>query len=218
MTRPFIPLEFTLVVGIAFGQFAFMSVLALFGMSAGGGAEGSGLFDRTHLLLVMGYELAVTPILLALLYYTGWRVHHLGGPPQWQDAGRAAALFVASYVVFYLSGLAAALVQAADGPPQFEAPGLPLLIAASVVNGTFEEVFVCGYVITGLIGRFGPIAAINVSTIVRVSYHLYQGPFAFVWVAMTGLLFGYCYLRWRRIWPLACAHILLDFVALGALP
>jgi membrane protease YdiL (CAAX protease family) len=215
MTRPFRLLEFVLVVGIAFGQFAVRSVLALIA-AAGGEPSAAPVFDRAHLQYVVTYELTVLPILLALLWRGGWRVGHFGGRPQWRDVGRAAVLFVASYVVFYLSGLAAALARAAEGASAPEAPGLPLLLAASVVNGAFEEVFVCGYVIGSLLSRIGPIAAMNVSTVIRVSYHLYQGPFAFVWVAMIGLLFGYCYLRWRRLWPLACAHILLDFVALGA--
>jgi membrane protease YdiL (CAAX protease family) len=214
MPRPFRPLEFLLVVGIAFGQFAAQSILMLLAPAPDGPAADS-IFDAAHLLDVMGYELAVLPVLLALLWRGGWGLRHFGGRPQWRDAGRAAVLFVASYVVFYLSGFAAALVNAATPEPA-RPPGLTLVAAASLVNGTFEEVFVCGYVISSLLGRFGPIAAMNVSSAIRVSYHLYQGPFAFVWVAMTGLLFGYCYLRWRRIWPLACAHILLDFVALGA--
>jgi membrane protease YdiL (CAAX protease family) len=214
MPRPFKPVEFFLVVGIAFGQFAVQSILTL--LAAGAGATtAEPTYDRTHLLHVLGYELAVLPVLLAVVWRGGWRMRDLGGRPQWRDGGRAAVLFVATYVVFYLSGFAAQLVSAAETPAP-DTPGLVLVAAASLVNGTFEEVFVCGYVVSSLAGRFGPIAAVNVSSGIRVSYHLYQGPFAFVWVAMTGLLFGYCYLRWRRVWPLACAHILLDFVALGA--
>jgi membrane protease YdiL (CAAX protease family) len=214
MPRPFNPLEFFLVIGIAFGQFAVRSVQTLLAAAAGGPAADA-IFDQTHLLHVMGYELTVLPLLLALLWRGGWGLQHFGGRPQWRDIGRAAVLFVASYVVFYLSGLAAALVSAATAEPPTP-PSLALVSAVSLVNGTFEELFVCGYVISSLLGRFGPIAAMNVSSAIRVSYHVYQGPFAFVWVAMTGLLFGYCYLRWRRIWPLACAHVLLDFVAFGA--
>jgi membrane protease YdiL (CAAX protease family) len=39
----------------------------------------------------------------------------------------------------------------------------------------FEELFVCGYVITALKERFGTTAAINVSAGIRVFYHFYQG-------------------------------------------
>lgn len=214
MSRPFNPLEFVLVVGIAFGQFSLFSILSLLSAPAGDATEGV-MFGRSHLTSVMSYELVVTPMLLMLLYRTGWRLEHVGGGPRWEDVRRGAALACASYVVFYLSALAATAVHAAQGEPDPQAAGLPLVAAASLINGTFEELFVCGYVIRSLIGRFGPIAAMNVSTVIRVSYHLYQGPFAFVWVAMDGLLFGYCFLRWQRIWPLVCAHVALDFVALG---
>ena len=214
MSRPFSPLEFILVIGIAFGQFIVTSVAMLLSQSAGDGGE-SALFGTAHLTGVMAYELVVAPFLLLLLHGTGWRLRHLGGAPQWEDAGRAAVLFFASYVVYYLSAVAASFAYADEVLSTSTPPSLALVAVASLVNGTFEEVFVCGYVIRSLAGRFGPIVAINVSTAIRVTYHVYQGPFAFVWVGMDGLLFGYCFLRWQRIWPLVCAHALLDLVSLG---
>jgi membrane protease YdiL (CAAX protease family) len=214
MSRPFHPLEFVLVIGIAFGQFMVSSVAMLLSQSSGDGGDGA-LFGAAHLTGVMAYELIVTPFLLLLLYGTGWRLRHLGGAPQWDDAGRAAALFFVSYAVYYLSAVAASVAYADEPVSSAAPPGLALVAMASLVNGTFEEVFVCGYVMRSLMGRFGPIVAMNVSTAIRVTYHLYQGPFAFLWVGMDGLLFGYCFLRWQRIWPLAGTHVLLDFVSLA---
>jgi membrane protease YdiL (CAAX protease family) len=78
----------------------------------------------------------------------------------------------------------------------------------------FEEVFVAGYAITALQQARGMWIAINVSTAVRVLYHLYQGPFAFLMIAPMGLLFGYVYARTRQLWPLIVAHVLLDIVGL----
>jgi membrane protease YdiL (CAAX protease family) len=88
------------------------------------------------------------------------------------------------------------------------------VFAVSVVNGVFEEVFVAGYAITALQQARGMWTAINVSTAVRVLYHLYQGPIAFLTIAPLGLLFGYVYARTRQLWPLIVAHVLLDIVGL----
>jgi membrane protease YdiL (CAAX protease family) len=91
---------------------------------------------------------------------------------------------------------------------------MEIVFVASAVNGVFEEVFVAGYAITALQRARGLWTAINVSTAVRVLYHLYQGPFAFLSIAPMGLLFGYVYARTRQLWPLIVAHVLLDIVGL----
>jgi membrane protease YdiL (CAAX protease family) len=93
------------------------------------------------------------------------------------------------------------------------APLMVLLV--SLLNPLFEEILACSYVIEALRSRLGVVAAINVSTALRVSYHVYQGPFAFLWVAMLGLLFAYAYVKWRRLWPVVVAHSIHDFVALS---
>jgi len=40
--------------------------------------------------------------------------------------------------------------------------------------------------------------------------HYYQGYFAVVTIFVQGLVIGYLYYRWRRIWPLIIAHGLFD--------
>jgi membrane protease YdiL (CAAX protease family) len=81
------------------------------------------------------------------------------------------------------------------------------------VNPVFEEVFVAGYVIEALRQRFGVTTAINVSVVIRASYHLYQGVPVFPFHAAYGLLQGYAYVRYGRLWPLIVSHALLDFFA-----
>src|SRR6185436_19951517 len=89
---------------------------------------------------------------------------------------------------------------------------MEIVFVVSVVNGVFEELFVAGYTITALQQARGMWTAINVSTAIRVLYHLYQGPFAFLTIAPMGLLFGYVYARTRQLWPLIVAHVLIDII------
>ncbi|HUQ10090.1 MAG TPA: CPBP family intramembrane glutamic endopeptidase [Steroidobacteraceae bacterium] len=56
--------------------------------------------------------------------------------------------------------------------------------------------------------------AINVSTGIRLLYHLYQGPIGILSVVPLGLIFGYAYSRTRMLWPLIFAHIVLDIAGL----
>jgi membrane protease YdiL (CAAX protease family) len=85
----------------------------------------------------------------------------------------------------------------------------------SGVNGIFEELFVAGYIITAITPRRGMWTAINVSVVVRLLYHLYQGPIGVLTIVPMGLLYGYLYSRTRQLWPLIVAHVLLDIVALS---
>ena len=60
------------------------------------------------------------------------------------------------------------------------------------------------------VGRAGSIAA---SSVLRGSYHLYQGFGAGLGNLVMGVVFGAAYDRWRKLWPLVIAHFLLDVVA-----
>ena len=54
----------------------------------------------------------------------------------------------------------------------------------------------------------------NASIALRMSFHLYQGPTAFLSFAVFGLLFTLFYIRTGRLWPLIVAHALLEAVQL----
>ena len=57
--------------------------------------------------------------------------------------------------------------------------------------------------------------AINVSVVVRLLYHLYQGPIGILMVVPMGLLYGYVYSRTRQLWSLVVAHVLVDLIGLA---
>jgi membrane protease YdiL (CAAX protease family) len=90
---------------------------------------------------------------------------------------------------------------------------LPVALAVSIVNGAFEEFFLTGYLLKAC-QRLGGPGAIGISGLIRLSYHLYQGPLG----AITALGFGICvtafYWRYRQLWPVMIAHMTADFFAL----
>jgi membrane protease YdiL (CAAX protease family) len=51
------------------------------------------------------------------------------------------------------------------------------------------------------------------SSLLRGSYHLYQGIGGFVGNMVMGVVFVYLYRRWGRVGPLVVAHSLLDIGA-----
>lgn len=91
-----------------------------------------------------------------------------------------------------------------------------LVLVTSIVNGLYEETFLMGY----LVDAFRPSGAsfaLGVSLLVRMSYHLYQGPIGVVSVLGFGVVVGLFYLRTGRLWPVVLAHMLADAFALASL-
>ncbi|WP_344081639.1 type II CAAX endopeptidase family protein [Luedemannella helvata] len=91
---------------------------------------------------------------------------------------------------------------------------VPVLILAAIGNAVIEEVVVVGYLLTRLRDlRWGAWPAIVASSLLRGTYHLYQGIGGFVGNVIMGLAFGWFYTRTKRLWPLIIAHTLLDVIA-----
>ncbi|MFJ2821488.1 CPBP family intramembrane glutamic endopeptidase [Streptomyces toxytricini] len=92
----------------------------------------------------------------------------------------------------------------------------PVLILSAVQNAVVEEVIVLAYLLRRL-DRLGwsPWGALAASSVLRGSYHLYQGIGGFIGNMVMGAVFVLLYRRWGRVGPLVVAHSLLDIVAFG---
>ncbi|MDX2733332.1 MULTISPECIES: CPBP family intramembrane glutamic endopeptidase [unclassified Streptomyces] len=90
----------------------------------------------------------------------------------------------------------------------------PILILSALQNSVVEEVIVVGYLLRRL-GQLGwtPMAALVASSVLRGSYHLYQGIGGFIGNMVMGVVFVLLYRRWGRVGPLVVAHALLDIGA-----
>jgi membrane protease YdiL (CAAX protease family) len=91
---------------------------------------------------------------------------------------------------------------------------VPTLILEAFQQGVAEEVIVCAYVLTRL-RQLGwtDSRALVAQSVLRGSYHLYQGYGGFVGNAIMGLIFGWWFQRTRRVWPLIVAHFVIDAVS-----
>lgn len=90
----------------------------------------------------------------------------------------------------------------------------PVLALAAVQNAVLEEVIVLGYVMHRLrqLGWSWERSAMA-SSVLRGSYHLYQGIGGFLGNLVMGLLFCYLLRRWGRLMPFVVAHSVIDVVA-----
>jgi uncharacterized protein len=90
---------------------------------------------------------------------------------------------------------------------------VPILLLVAFANGWAEEIIVVGYLLTRL-EQLGvrPRIALVWSSVLRGSYHLYQGFGAGLGNVAMGLVFGYTWQRTGRLWPLVIAHGIIDSV------
>ncbi|WP_181786312.1 CPBP family intramembrane glutamic endopeptidase [Streptomyces phytophilus] len=91
---------------------------------------------------------------------------------------------------------------------------IPVLILSAVQNSVVEEVIVVGYLLRRL-DQLGwtPAASLATSSLLRGTYHLYQGIGGFLGNAAMGAVFVLLYRRWGRVGPLVAAHAFIDIVA-----
>ncbi|MEV0612248.1 CPBP family intramembrane glutamic endopeptidase [Nonomuraea sp. NPDC050404] len=118
---------------------------------------------------------------------------------------------LAFYLAVWASGINLTVVPGALPEVWWQ---VPVLLLAAAQNGVLEEVLVAGYLLHRLQqAGWTPWKALAVSSLLRGSYHLYQGFGGFVGNVVMGVVFGWCYQRWGRAMPLVIAHTLIDAVA-----
>jgi membrane protease YdiL (CAAX protease family) len=213
------------VVTWAFGLPIFTSIMAL-GMGGEGGspARGALVFDNTALFSLLVFELIESGFLIWFLHVRGWTLEKVGLSISWRGTGRGWLLLLGTYLLAMGAQSLAEWIMPVQMrvasqmyPTADPRVSMELVFLVSTVNGIFEELFVAGYIITALKDARGMWIAINVSMVVRLLYHLYQGPIGVLTIVPMGLLYGYVYARTRQLWPLIFAHVLIDIIGLSAL-
>jgi len=171
---------------------------------------------------LFGIASALVPVLLVahFLLREGQNLRTLGfdrtrpGPDLARGAG-IAAVIGSTGIAFYLAarGLGFNLTVVPEALPDVWWK-YPVLILSAMQNAILEEVIVVGYLLRRL-NQLGwtPGTALVASSVLRGSYHLYQGVGGFIGNMVMGVVFVYLYRRWGRVGPLVVAHSLLDIGA-----
>ncbi|MCE7004952.1 CPBP family intramembrane metalloprotease [Kibdelosporangium philippinense] len=178
------------------------------------------LLDLLKQLLSAGQLFAWGVLGLFLLWRTGSRLADVGldrrfiGGDTLRGIGLAALIGIPGlglYLVAYAIGASLEVVPTTLTDTWWRPISLTISAAG---NAWAEEVLVIGYLITRLrqLG-FGENKSLIVSSVLRGSYHLYQGFGGFVGNVVMGLVFGRIWQKTNRLWPMVIAHTLLDVVA-----
>lgn len=216
MTNPSRPSPTTgeacLVVAICFGWFIFTSMHAV-----AKGFPTSGSFSDGALAYIMAIECFFGAIALTFLHFHGYSLEELLPSPTLRGCLSGTLLAAMVFIVWGLMSKAFFANQLETQPitaiTAAAKPSLAYAIAGSMLNGLYEETFLLGYLVRGF-ETAGASFALGLSLLVRVLYHLYQGPFGAVSVLVCGFVISYFYWRTRVLWPAVFAHTLIDAWAL----
>lgn len=184
------------------------------------------VFDLIYQLLSISFGLVPAALACFLL----WRVSRphlaalgLDGTRLARDTASGLLLVVAiglPGLALYLAGRATGLFVAVDpGGLDTQWWTVPVLLLSAVRASLSEEIVVLGYLFARLrqVG-WGPWPIIVATALLRASYHLYQGPGAFVGNFAMGLLFGWLFTRTGRLMPFLVAHFAIDAIAFIGYP
>jgi CAAX protease family protein len=191
-----------IVAAICFGWFILTSIQAV--------ASG---FPTRSFIGIIALEVVFGATAIVYLRARGYNLTQLLPVPTGVGCLVGLALYAATVLVSWpLEFLIRAAQPAAQPIEQMVANAtlsfMPL-VAVSVVNGVYEEVFLVGYLQRALESS-GVAFAVGASLLVRMLYHLYQGPSGAVSIIGFGLVLSLYFLWKRKLWPLVFAHIFAD--------
>lgn len=184
------------------------------------------VFDLIYQVLGIGFSL-VPVLLVCFLLWQGRRPYlgrlGLDGTRIGSDVGRGILLVFAiglPGLALYAGGRMLGLFVAVD-PGGLDAHWwtVPILLLSAARASITEEFVVLGYLFARLRSLgWSTWPIIIAASVLRASYHLYQGPGAFVGNLAMGLLFGWLFARTGRLLPFLVAHFVIDAAAFVGYP
>jgi uncharacterized protein len=207
-------IDAAVVTLICFGIFIIESVTMAY---AGAPAAGEIPTDASLIALIV-QEVVLGSVALMYLHLRGYHLPAFVPRPSARDTAVGGLLYAALALAIWVLWLlidpapAAEPIDVLVEQAQFS---IPAIIAVAIVNGVYEEFFLLGFVMPMLAGRGGSFT-IGLTVLLRVLYHVYQGPHGAVSIAIFGVVLGVYYWRTHRLWPVVCAHVIADLIGLAS--
>ncbi len=206
-------MEFAFVLAVCFGLSIVGSILSF----ASGAAFTKVEFTNEHAIGILVGETLISSICVVFLYLRGYKIwEKLRFSPSWKGIIIAFGLLIATYIAY---AVLFNMVYLSVGKENFAiakysiSADLVLILAVSLINPLFEETFVVGYVFDKM-QRHSVVLIVIISTLIRVSYHLYQGWIGIISMVPLGVFFAIVYSRTKNLMPLYLAHAVMDLLGL----
>jgi membrane protease YdiL (CAAX protease family) len=193
----------------------------------------SDLLTNWRMIHTLTMESAILGLLFVHLHRRGWRAADLRIRPTWRSSGQGLLLLpgmalansvtvVSGLLILYAMqtqyGRFFAFVVSNGSHMKFHSVHVSwlALIPALVLNGFFEEITCMGYAFNQFAAKRGPLFALVVTVLLRMSCHTYQGAVHALGIGAAFFVSGLVYWWTRNLWPLILAHIFVDLVSFAA--
>ena len=210
------PVEFCVVMGIGFGLAIVANVAVILrhvsSQPVAGGTNDMGI-TNSGIITAVVLQLFELAIILWIGRIRGWSLESFGLRPSWRLTAAGVLLFFAFGLLGRALRLLAALFHGSVDFHRVPQATLPFVLLITAINPIFEESLECGYPFYALQSR-GMWLTVLTTAAFRGFLHSTMGLSGFVFMFAMGLLYGFVYWRWRRLWPLVVAHGLQMLYAL----
>ena len=181
------------------------------------------------ILIVGSLQISVPILLIMHLRKVRWADHGFVSFSPDKDILIAFGLTAASYIAYYVAVAGLFFFEqnyTSDANPfrtmstEGASPYVTLILifSASIANGFTEELAMRAYLIPRLSKLTGSDAvAVILTSALFAIYHMYQGRYGIISALLIGLIFGSYFVRTKRFWPIALAHIFMDIIPLAML-
>jgi membrane protease YdiL (CAAX protease family) len=208
--------EFIVVILIAFGYFSFSSLCQFFLPPFAKAI----LLERsnTEFNYLLIYELLALLVIGCFLKVRDWKVKDFNLDFSFKMVGIAFALLGFIFLIngillciIWLFGWKGAVIKNSFMcVPEIN---ISIIVLVPIINPFFEELFLIGYIFKRL-ENLQPWIIILISTVIRLTYHTYQGLKGILAITITGLVFSFYYYKYRKLAPLILAHGISNFISL----
>lgn len=206
--------EFILVVTVAFGFFIAQSFYNAFGAEK----PGTTVITQGYLMQMMALELICGFLALYILSARGWTRAHLHLSITYRETGQGILLWLmdncAYVVVLIFAGSLFGEALLSGSETILGEIDIWMVVLLSTLDPLYEETFVAAYVIQALSKKHDPFFAITASALIRLLFNFDAGPAAALFILPLGLLHGFVFWRWRRLWPLVVAHAIFNLMSM----
>jgi len=198
----------SVIVVISFGWFIAGSLYAV-----GAGFPVNSFSDAVFLSIALS-ELVFASLALIYLRLRGYDLRWLRPRPTGIGCIIGILLYVAAAITVWPISLVMGDANLASQPISQMLSGsmysLPMLVGVSIINGLYEETFLTGYLLQGM-RHIGAALSIGIVSLIRLMYHLYQGPIGAISAVAFGVVVGVYYWRTKDLWSVVVAHVFGDF-------
>ena len=209
--------ELIIVLAVAFGWLIYLSNIHFFRnfLNTDNSGEVNYFYNNFSYLSSLIYQLVIIGVMAIFLEARNWRANDFPIRITWKAIGAGFLLLFLNNFILNMSLYLPFFQDVADGVQSTNLVNranvsIPLaILSAAIISPFFEEILLIGY-LGKWFEKYSPVIFILASTLLRISYHTYQGFFGIYSVAIGGIIFTLYFLKYRNLTPIILTHILFN--------